>query len=239
MLPYSLELHLSTWADIFTFFSQYDKVKHITISAIILIFDFVMRYYFLSPKQKSLSLVFAIRDTFMIGVLKEILDSFWYGTPDIWDLIGDIVWFSFPIYLYFLSREIVAFDKQRLFKYWDDILKQWYIDFVLLAKEGGEWLFAYIQYLCYMLNYRFSSKASIKKELFLIQKQKNKEVYEAKWAFKKLRKSLLFGGRFLIFSIIEFLIKIIKMPLYILLKTLYILCDSLTKIFKILLKSLL
>lgn len=66
-------LHLHPEA--FLFLSEPDKIKHMSLSAAILAFDFAIRYFFVQKKSGvSMALTYAVRDTLIIGLGKEAAD---------------------------------------------------------------------------------------------------------------------------------------------------------------------
>lgn len=117
--------HIHLNPETFLFFLEMDKIKHMTLSAIILIFDFVIRFYFVQKKQNgTLALALAIRDTLLIGVTKEIFDMLGMGTPDLRDLSADILGFLFPIYIYMVYLDGKKLKEDDLLTYSDDAFRE-------------------------------------------------------------------------------------------------------------------
>lgn len=204
---------------IIDFFTQSDKIKHIFLSAIILVFDFCVRYFFISKGRTSRSAVYAIRDTLMIGIGKEIADALGFWTPDALDILGDVLWFLFPIYLYFLYKEAFLLKKKKLFKYGDDVIRANILYIQNVIKETYEGIVAWLKYIFLLSEKLLQQGASNRKDIILSSRKKNKELYEAKISLKKWGHVLIFTIRFFFWGILDFLIDILIMPFYIVWKT--------------------
>lgn len=117
--------HIHLNPETFLFFYETDKIKHMTLSATILIFDFLIRFHFIQKKKDvKLALALAIRDTFLIGATKEILDMFGLGTPDLRDLSADILGFLFPVYIYLAYLDGKKLKDDDLLTYSDDAFRE-------------------------------------------------------------------------------------------------------------------
>lgn len=219
------------WNEIVGFFVQQDKVKHFSLSAIILVFDFWIRYLLISKGRKTRSVVYAIRDTFMIGIFKEIADVFGFWTPDMMDILGDVLWFLLPIYLYFLYQEAFHFKRKNLFRYGDDVIRANVIYGGAVVKETLEGAIAWLKYIVLLFLNLIKWQYSSRKMLFWVAKKKNKEIYEAKVSFRKWIYVARYTIKFFSWSIIDFLIDFLIMPFYILGKTIYFFFKSINLCF--------
>ena len=171
------------------FFYQNDKQKHIIVSAFILIFDFIVRYYFIQNKQNwSYAFAFALRDTIMIWLFKEFIDLLWFWEASLWDMVANIIWFLFPIYLYYSYKESRKLWQKDILNYLDDSFRQLFISIKWVKKEVWEWVYHGFSYYSKLLRDKINEDAFSDIEMFQSKRKKKKEVEEWILSIKELRK---------------------------------------------------
>lgn len=214
------------------FFTQADKQKHIFFSALILLFDFIIRYFFIQKRKNIIyAFTFALRDTIIIWFLKEFVDFLWFWTPDFMDLLWNSLGIIFPVYLYFSYKEIQILWKKDFFIYLDDYLRQLLIFLKILKKETKEWFSFWFAYFSKYIHKKIETDAFSDKELFLWKKNRDKEIAESISIFKKVFKLLKYFFIYIFFWILDFFMELIKMPFFILQKTFGLIWKSLKIIF--------
>lgn len=102
---------------IIEFFTQEDKLLHITVSLILFIFIIILRKYFLKNEWDIRIVAFSIRDVLIIWILKELVDSLWFWNPQFWDMIANSLWIIIPIYLYYTVKESKKIEETNFIKY--------------------------------------------------------------------------------------------------------------------------
>ncbi|MDD3144748.1 MAG: hypothetical protein PHV23_01410 [Candidatus Gracilibacteria bacterium] len=212
---------------IIDFFLQTDKQKHILLSAIILIFDFLVRYYFIQKKSNSIySIAFALRDTILIGLFKELIDMMGFGEASVLDFVGDSIGFLFPIYLYFSYRESKKLGNKDIFNYTDDIFRHFFISLKLFKKETGESIKYGFGYFTKLIRDKINEDNFTDIEMFKAKNKSKKELQEGILSIKNITKIIKYFFIFIIYGTIDFLIELIKMPFFVLFKTFYLFFNS-------------
>lgn len=153
--------------NLINFFLQTDKQRHILLSVLLFVLFFLIRIHFLKRKWFLIQLSFSLRDVFAIGILKEIVDLFWYWNPDLLDLFADFFWILIIFYLYFLYREWQKFEKNnKLFRYEIKLIQELNEKFIALIKRF--YLFLNINYkiLFYKKRILYYLPAKTRKFLF-------------------------------------------------------------------------
>lgn len=215
------------------FFWQSDKQKHILLSAAILIFDFIVRYFFIQKRKNSFyAISFALRDTIFIWLFKEIIDMMWFWTASLMDFVWDTIWFLFPIYLYFSYKESKKFLKKDIFNYLDDSLRHLFSSLKTTWKETWESIKYWFSYFNKVVRDRIDDSSYSDIEMFKSKNKSKIELQEWISSIKNLLKSLKYLIIFIIYWILDFIIEFIKMPFYIFGKTLYIFFKSMTYLLK-------
>lgn len=212
---------------IIDFFLQTDKQKHILLSAIILIFDFLVRYYFIQKKSNSIyAIAFALRDTILIWLFKELIDMMWFWEASVLDFVWDSIWFLFPIYLYFSYRESKKLWNKDIFNYTDDIFRHFFISLKLFKKETGESIKYWFWYFTKLIRDKINEDNFTDIEMFKAKNKSKKELQEWILSIKNITKIIKYFFIFIIYWTIDFLIELIKMPFFVLFKTFYLFFNS-------------
>nr|MDD3720424.1 hypothetical protein [Candidatus Gracilibacteria bacterium] len=212
---------------IIDFFYQTDKQKHMAVSAIILIFDFCIRYYFIQKKSNSLyAIAFALRDTILIGLLKEFIDMMGFGEASVMDFVGDSLGFLFPIYLYFSYKESKKLGNKDIFNYTDDIFRQIFIGIKLVGKETGESFKYGFGYFTKLIKDKINEDSFSDMEMFKLKNKSKIELQEGIGSIKNIIKVIKYFFIFIIYGTLEFVIELVKMPFFVLFKTFYIFFNS-------------
>lgn len=212
---------------IIDFFYQTDKQKHMAVSAIILIFDFCIRYYFIQKKSNSLyAIAFALRDTILIWLLKEFIDMMWFGEASVMDFVWDSLWFLFPIYLYFSYKESKKLWNKDIFNYTDDIFRQIFIGIKLVWKETWESFKYWFWYFTKLIKDKINEDSFSDMEMFKLKNKSKIELQEWIWSIKNIIKVIKYFFIFIIYWTLEFVIELVKMPFFVLFKTFYIFFNS-------------
>lgn len=214
---------------IYDFLQQNDKQKHILVSLILFFLFFVIRYYILyNKKHKLLSIIYAIRDTLFIGILKEVFDYFGFWTPDVQDLLADFIWLSFALYLYLAYKDIKSISKDsNLLNYGDDVIRANILNFKKMFKETKEWVEAF--YACYINSVLLNN--NLKK--YKLKLTKNKEVSEAKYYIKRFFKYLFYSFFVIFMFLFDFIINFVYMFFYLPLKVLKLIVMMIYKLLEI------
>lgn len=209
--------------NIIDFLWQNDKQKHIVVSCFLLVSNFSIRYFLIQKRKNVIyALSFALRDTILIWLFKEFLDLLGFGDSSIDDFIANCIGFMFPLYLYFTYKHWVKLKKEKdLLNYTDDTFRHLFKSLGFASKEVGEWLYYRFLYHGKKIKDKINEDSFSDLEIFIARKKSRKEIQEWYSALKKLWKSMLYILQFLAYSIIDFIIEVIKMPFVILLKTLY------------------
>lgn len=106
--------------DFLEFFLLIDKQKHIIVSLLLVIMIFLIRWLLKLHKNNYYTISYAIRDTILIGIAKEIIDLFWFGNPQITDLLADSIGIFLPLYAYFLIKNLNSVKWHDFYRYeWD------------------------------------------------------------------------------------------------------------------------
>lgn len=209
------------------FFLQEDKQKHIILSTILLISNFYVRYYHLEKRKHAFkSLALALRDTLLIWLIKEIADSMWMWEASLADIAADIIGLLFPIYLYFAYKESRKIKEKDILNYTDDTMRHFLNFFITQGKEIKEWMFHGLTYFSMLVRDKINNEAFNDVEMFQAKRRYKKEIHESNDSFKSLWKIIRFSFIFIVYGTIDFLIDLIKMPFFILFKTLYIFFSS-------------
>ncbi|MDD2892189.1 MAG: hypothetical protein PHQ95_04440 [Candidatus Gracilibacteria bacterium] len=230
---FNLISHIHLNPETFLFFSEMDKIKHMSLSATILIFDFIVRFFFIQKKQNgTLALTLAIRDTLLIGVTKEIFDMLGMGTPDLRDLSADILGFLFPIYIYLVYLDGRKLKDDDLLNYSDDAFRELRNKTKHFKKEFSEGLHSSFGYSWSKTIDYFIPTSFTDFEMAVKKRMKQKEMSEGKYSLSRLLKTIKYFFIFLFYAIIEFFIDLFKMPFFIIGKTLYLFFNSMTFILR-------
>lgn len=102
--------------DFFYFFLQTDKSKHFLLSLALFISFFLIRKYILKRKWTLKELSFSLRDVLIVWILKEILDMFWFGNPELLDLFANSFWLILVMYVYYFYKEYKKTTDSKLIK---------------------------------------------------------------------------------------------------------------------------
>lgn len=214
---------------IIDFFHQTDKQKHMLLSAIILIFDFCIRYYFIQKKTNSLyAIAFALRDIILIWLFKEFIDMLWYWEPSVMDFVWDTLGFLFPIYLYFSYKESKKLWNKDIFNYTDDLFRQLFISIKLVWKETWESFRYWFWYFTKLVRDKINEDSFTDIEMFKVKNKSKIEFQEWIWSVKNILKVIKYFFIFIVYWTLEFIIELIKMPFFVLFKTLYIFFSSMS-----------
>lgn len=100
---------------LFDFFLATDKQKHLIISMLLLIVFFLVRKVLLHKKWFLIQLSFSLRDVFVLWILKEIVDLFWFWNPELLDIFANFFWILVIFYLYFIYREWKKLEENNKF----------------------------------------------------------------------------------------------------------------------------
>lgn len=218
---------------IIDFLLEQDKQKHIFASAFILVFDFFVRFFFIQDRKKAVyAIAFALRDTILIWFLKEFIDLLGFWTPDFMDLLGNSIWFLFPIYLYFSYKEVKKLWKKDFFEYIDEYFAHLLYSLKILKKEWKEGLKYSFSYWWKLFKNKIWEEEFSSLQLFKAKNRSSKELEEWFFYFKKTWKVFRYFVVFIFYSILDFVFDIIKMPFFVLYKTFCLVWKSFLIIWK-------
>lgn len=216
---------------IIDFFQQTDKQKHMLLSAIILIFDFCIRYYFIQKKNNTIyAIAFALRDVILIWLFKELIDMMWFWEASVMDFVGDSLWFLFPIYLYFSYKESKKLWNKDVFNYTDDVFRHIFISLKIFWRETWESVKHWLWYFSKLIRDKINADSFSDTEMFKARNKSKIELQEWILSIKNVFKVIKYFLIFIIYWTLEFIIELIKMPFFVLLKTLYIFFNSMSLI---------
>jgi hypothetical protein len=182
------------------FFLATDKQKHLIISILLLFVFFLIRKILLKRKWFLIQLSFSLRDVFAIGILKEIVDLFWFWNPEILDLFADMLWIVVLFYVYYLYKEWKNLNESKFIKLEIILLNKIKDKFILLINRL--FLFLKIQYK--IIFYK-------RKLLYYIPNKRRKTLL--KKSFFEFIHILWYFFTFWIIWILNLIFLIIKIPL--------------------------
>ncbi|MDP2090985.1 MAG: hypothetical protein Q8K30_05315 [Candidatus Gracilibacteria bacterium] len=110
--------------ELYSFIFEYDKFRHFTLSLILFVIIFCIRKYKLKNKGLLKVISYTIRDVFIIGIIKEIIDLMGFGEPNISDIVANSVGIIAPIYVYYIIRESEQIEKSKFFIYEIEVFKE-------------------------------------------------------------------------------------------------------------------
>ena len=208
------------------FFGSEDKIKHISLSAIIFVLGFALRYFGKINAHWKQALFYAMRDAILIGVLKEITDGLGFGDPDLSDIVADLIGLMFPVYIFVAYRETMKICKTPLFEQAGDVSQAIVQQSSVAIEEAAESLASYVEYrLMYALSF-FAPHIVSKRDLWEHRNEALNDACDAQSAAKRSMTSLHYGLLFLLDSVLTFAIDFVKMPFWVLGRTIYLLFEA-------------
>lgn len=186
--------------DFLDFFLLIDKQKHIVVSLLLLIMIFLIRFLLKLHKSYFERFSYAIRDTFLIGMMKEGIDLFWFWNPQITDLLADSIGIFLPLYAFFLIKNLNAVKWHDFYKHEAD-----------LARYTFHNLYKVYQDLKYFMKHKF--KKYILKNEKVSSKILKDEMYTLKNDCTNFKKSMRYFFLMQCIWVIDFLKFIFKLPI--------------------------
>ncbi|MFH1545899.1 MAG: hypothetical protein ABIE14_00795 [Patescibacteria group bacterium] len=80
----------------FDFSLAADKFSHLKISLLLFVLIAAIRLTFRTHLSEAVALVLSLRDVFVIGILKELLDGAGFGNPEFTDLFANLIGIAIP-----------------------------------------------------------------------------------------------------------------------------------------------
>ncbi|MFA5917607.1 MAG: hypothetical protein WC850_05240 [Candidatus Gracilibacteria bacterium] len=149
------------------FFLATDKQKHLIISILLLFMFFLIRKVLLKRKGYLIQLSFSLRDVFAIGILKEIVDLFGFGHPELLDLFADFFGILVIFYIYFLYREGKNLEENnKFFRYEIGLIQKLKEKFMILIKRLSLFLSINYKILIYKKRILYYLPSKTRKFLF-------------------------------------------------------------------------
>ncbi len=187
----------------FFIFSQIpeDKIKHFLVSLCLFFVFYFFRKYYLKEKWFFKPFAFALRDTLIIWIFKEIIDLFWFWNPQISDLFANWLWILIPIYIYYIYKESKDLKLSKYFRQEALLIKKLENKTFLLYKRFK--LFLEIKVKTYIFKRKILYYIPSRTRSFLFKKSFNDFIEIIKY--------------FIHFSIIWFInlvVMIVKIPLW-------------------------
>ncbi|MBU1089988.1 hypothetical protein KKF38_04335, partial [Patescibacteria group bacterium] len=88
----------------FDFSLAADKFSHLKISLLLFVLIAAIRLTFRTHLSEAVALVLSLRDVFVIGILKELIDGAGFGNPEISDLLVNLIGIAIPFVGLFLAE---------------------------------------------------------------------------------------------------------------------------------------
>lgn len=186
--------------DFLDFFLLIDKQKHIVVSVLLLTMIFLIRFLLKLHKTYFEMASYAIRDTFLIGLVKEVVDLLWFWNPQITDLLADSIGIFLPLYAFFLIKNLNAVKGYDFYKHEADLARYTFYN-----------LYKVYQDLKYFIKHKVK-KYILKNEKISSKVLKN-EIYALKNDCTNFKKSIRYFFLMQCIWGIDFLKFIFKLPI--------------------------
>lgn len=185
--------------ELFSFFLEVDKQKHIVVSLLLFILIFFIRKVLLKNKGFFRVLLHTIRDVLIIWILKEFFDLLGFWEPDLWDILANSFGIIIAIYIYYLIKESKKLENTNFFKYEKVLINDLKKKLIITWKK---------LYIITNIKYR---QLFFKKEL-LLRLENKQEIYNLSQSFRDLYKIFKYFISLSCIWSINLIILLVKIP---------------------------